>query len=71
MTIVKLARPGCPESASALRELADKVESGEIQNLVIAYREPDDYAFGSIGLFKDRWVLLGALEYAKVQVLTN
>ena len=71
MSIVKLTRPGCPESATALRELADRVECGEIQNVVVAYRDADDYAFKSIGKFDDRWVLLGAIEYAKTQVFEN
>lgn len=71
MTIVKLARPGSPESASALRELADRVESGDIQNVVAVYRDVDANVFTSIGKFDDRWVLLGAIEYAKTQVFEN
>lgn len=59
------------EGADMLREIADRVASGQIKELVVVYRDGEDNVFASLGHFEDRWRLLGALEYAKNSVHHN
>ena len=65
MSVVQLKRNGDPETANALREMADRVESGDIRDVVVVCNDAGENAFWRVGLFEDRWRLLGALEYAK------
>lgn len=54
--------------ADFLRELADRVEAGEIPDIVVVYNDLTEKCFASYGHFEDRWRLLGALEYAKLSI---
>lgn len=58
-------------AADTLRDLADKMEAGEISELVVVYNDISERCFASFGHFDDRWRLLGALEYAKQSVAAN
>ena len=53
------------EAAAYLRSAAERVERGDISELVIVMNDREENAFASWGMFEDRWRLLGALEYAK------
>lgn len=59
------------ETATFLRELADRCDAGEITECVIVYNDKTEAAFASYGHFDDRWRILGALEYAKATVHQN
>lgn len=59
------------ESAAYLRDLADRVEAGEVPEIVVVYSDRVENGFASWGDFEDRWRLLGALEYAKAGVHGN
>ena len=61
----------CDEGANILHEIADRVASGQIKELVVVYRDGENNYFASFGHFEDRWRLLGALEYAKNAVHDN
>ena len=56
------------ENAALLREYADRVERGEIVNLVLVCDNREDYCFERFGMFRDRFHMLGAIEYAKTAV---
>ena len=51
------------ENAATLREYADRVERGEISNLVLVCDDRENYHFERFGMFRDRFHMLGALEY--------
>lgn len=57
------------DAATYMRELADRMESGEIAECAIVINDRDGNCFESWGHFDDRWRLLGAIEYAKSKVL--
>jgi len=59
------------EGADLLRDIADRMEAGEIGELVVVYNHIAERCFASFGHFDDRWRLLGALEYAKQSVAAN
>lgn len=59
------------EGAEMLRDIANGIESGDIKEAVVVYRDGEDNCFASLGHFEDRWRLLGALEYAKNSVHQN
>jgi len=61
-------RPGDPELAERLRELAEKVESGDVRDIVIVADDQGERVFWGMANFDDRWRLLGAIEYAKSKV---
>ena len=65
MSVVQFKREGDPEIAQALRELADKVECGDVRDVVVVANDQGENTFWRVGTFADRWRLLGALEYAK------
>lgn len=58
-------RKGDKQHADYLREYADKVESGEIENYVIVVRYQGENQLERCGSWKDLWEMIGALEYAK------
>lgn len=69
MTPIKPVDPRAPnwaENAQYLRELADRVESGAVTELVIVYNDRERTCYASYGFYGDRWRMLGALEYAKL-----
>lgn len=68
MIVTALKRPGDPELASRLRELADKVESGDVREVAVVADDQGERVFWGMANFDDRWRLLGALEYAKSKV---
>lgn len=53
------------EASNYLRELADRVDAGEISDLVVVTHNGVDMRLERYGDFTDRWRMLGALEYAK------
>lgn len=57
--------------ADILREYADQVESGEIQNFVFAARYCGENRLERFGNWTDRWEMLGALEYAKTILVSD
>lgn len=65
--LVSLAseRHGKPELAEYLRELAERAENGDIGNIVIVFDDVGEGCYERHANFEDRWLLLGALEYAK------
>lgn len=63
-------RKGNKEFADYPRGYADKVESGEIENFVIAARYQGENKLERCGDWKDVWEILGALEYAKSAIIS-
>lgn len=59
------------ESADIFRETADRIESGAITEFVVVANDTEEGVFVSKGVFKDRWRILGALEYAKQTIHEN
>lgn len=53
------------DDAEYLRQLADRVERGDIADIVIVFDDRVDQCFATYVNFTDRWRILGALEYAK------
>lgn len=53
------------EDADRMREYADKLESGEITDVVIVMNNVGENCYERFGRWEDRWRMLGALEYAK------
>lgn len=69
--IVKLTPPRMQrwaEAAAYLRELADRIDAGNISEIVVVFNDAEDSCFASWGEFQDRWRLYGALEYAKANI---
>lgn len=56
------------EAAEYLRDLAERMQRGEISELVVVTNDRENNHFERFGHFNDRWRLLGALEYAKTAV---
>lgn len=69
MTVTAFKRPGDPDTAQALRDLADRVEAGDVRCLAVVADDQGDQVFWTIGTFDNRWHLLGALEHAKWKAL--
>jgi hypothetical protein len=59
------------DDAQAIRDLADRIERGDVRDFVVVANNLKDGVFISIGDFEDRWRILGALEYAKSTVNGN
>ncbi len=59
------AKHGKPDVADYLRDLADKVENGEVTDIVIVANNTADNCYMRFANFDDRWQMLGAIEYAK------
>ena len=57
------------EGAAYMRDLADRMERGEISECAIVINDRAENAYATFGHFDDRWRLMGALEYAKSRVL--
>lgn len=56
------------ETAEWLRDLADRVDEGEIPDVVVVFNDLVEPGYAAFGDFQDRWRLLGAIEYAKSTV---
>lgn len=72
MTIHKLVhRDEDQETVEILEDLLEKAKRGEIRDLVVVCSVSDEESNGYLrhSLFKDRWRLLGAIEYAKDSVM--
>jgi len=67
-TVEAFKRPGDPECASRLRDLADKVEAGDVRDVVVVADDQGERAYWCTVMFNDRWKILGALEFAKSKV---
>ena len=59
------------ETVEVLQDLLSKAKRGEIRDFVVVCSVNDEESNGYLrhALYKDRWRLLGALEYAKDAVL--
>lgn len=68
MSVAALKRPGDPDFAATLREIADKVEAGDVREILVVANDQGENVFIGAGRFDDRWRILGALEYARGQV---
>jgi len=69
--IVGLVRPVADkwkQNADYLRELADRLEKGEVTEIVVVCNDVSGAAYESYVNFNDLWRLLGAIEYAKHKV---
>ena len=56
------------EAAAFFREFADRFERGEVIDCVMVWSDLSEKAYGSWGDYKDKWRMLGALEFAKAGV---
>lgn len=68
MSVVEIKRPSDDrwlKDATYLRELADRVERGEIPEFAVALNDKENDCYEKYAAFADRWRLLAALEYAK------
>lgn len=72
LTVVPLTDPDAvawrKDAAEQLRDYADRMERGEISEMVVVLNDRENKGFERFGHFDDRWRLLGALEYAKTVV---
>jgi hypothetical protein len=66
---VSVERQGNPDFANKLREIADRVESGEITDIAFVCNDREQAYYGRSVSFNDRWRLLGAIEWAKQGIL--
>lgn len=58
-------------NADKLREYADKVEAGEITEFVLSANDKTDNCYAKFGFYGDRWRMIGALEDAKLSVISG
>lgn len=56
------------EAAIYFRELADRIDAGDIGNIVVAFNDKAGNHYERYGNWRDRWQMLGALEYAKFAI---
>jgi hypothetical protein len=65
--ITKLQKPVCQETVDILSECLAMAKRGEFLDVVVVGNVSDknELGFYRCSSFKDRWRLLGALEYAK------
>lgn len=56
------------EIAADLRELADKLDAGEVSEIIVIANLRTEAMYQRISKFDDAWRALGALEYAKQTV---
>jgi len=68
VTVTAFKRAGDPATAERLRELADRVESGDVREVAVVADDQGQQVFWTVVAFSDRWRLLGALEHAKSKV---
>lgn len=63
--IVSLAakRPGNKEAADYFREVADRLERGEITDIVVAFNDAENYCYERYGDWSDRWRIYGAIDH--------
>lgn len=70
--MIREFRPQPTESdlgiARELRDLAEKLESGEVTEIVVVANLRAEGCYQRMANFDDCWKLLGALEYAKQTV---
>ncbi len=59
------------DDADILRDIADRIENGEITECIVVANNREDNVFERFGTFQDRWRMLGAIEYAKSGVLND
>lgn len=55
-------------AAKYFRELADRIEKGEIGNIVVVFNDKENYQYERFGNWKDRWTMYAALEYARAAI---
>lgn len=75
MQIVPLADPDTvawrKSAADQLRDYADRMERGEISEIVVVLNDRENKHFERFGHFDDRWRLLGAIEHAKTVIFDS
>lgn len=71
MQVVPLDRDAIEKrkrDAAYLRELADRVENGDVRDFAVALHDLLNGQYERYSSFDDRWRIYGALEYAKAGV---
>lgn len=73
MSVVSLSehRRGDPDAARTLRDLADKVETGEVVDVIVVGNNINECCYETFAIWDDRWRMLGAIENAKSRILTD
>lgn len=56
------------DAANYFRELADRIDAGDIGNIVVAFNDKTGNHYERYGNWKDRWTILGAIEYMKFTI---
>lgn len=56
-------------SAAELRDLADRVERGEITEIAVVWDDRVERAYGAWGFHDSLWRMIGALEHAKITAI--
>lgn len=68
-SVVTLKPVGISEADKAaavyFRELADRIEAGDIGNISVVFNDKGENVYERFGHWNDRWAMYGALEYAK------
>ena len=66
--ITNLKREPDPEIIRMLEELLEMAKAGDLMEFVCVGNLTSDGAYVRHSVFKDRWRLLGAIEYAKSSI---
>lgn len=69
VNLITEAKQHGAEIAATLREMADEAEKGAVSGLVVVAQLRDKNQYWTHSHFEDKWRLLGAIEYAKGEIL--
>ena len=72
MKLVSIADAGAEgrkANADEIREMADAIERGDIIEWVMVANDRENQVYVNHCEFQDRWRMLGALEYARSELL--
>lgn len=66
--LTTLKRHGDPDAARFFREIADKIESGQVGDFFLLADDRDAEEYTTCARFHDRWRMTGAIEWAKTRL---
>ena len=66
--VAELKRTGNPDVADKLRQIADKIEAGELTEVIVVANAPERNSWYHYQHFDDQVRLIGACEFAKAAI---